>query len=528
MCGIFAYLSGDDKTIKYFSSFDDSKHRGPDNSKYEQINNHVCLGFHRLSINDLTTHGNQPFHDIRGIHLVCNGEIYNHKELEQKYNLQPQSKSDCEVIMLLYKKIGIEETIKQLDGVFAFVLYDEAEDTVFVARDPIGVRPLFIGQTSSGEYLFASEVKSIFKHCSVVKQFKPGHFWNSIDRQYISYWKLPDPTMFIQKDDIPLKQINSLLKRAVSKRIHNSERPIGLFLSGGFDSSIVAAIAQYIQQKENKQPLHSFSIGFQDSNDLKFAKQVARKIGSVHHEIRFTVEEAVEAISEVIKSLETYDVTTVRASVPMWLLSRYIGTKTEVRVMLSGEGADEFGSYLYFKDAPNPEEFNKESLRLLHELHKYDVLRTDRSTAAHGLEVRVPFLDKEFMQFFTQIPTQYRMPYKNIEKYYLRKSFEDDNLLPHEVLWRPKDAFSDSVGESWKSCITKHVEKLYTSENLLEATTKYKHLPPLTKEGLWYREIFEKHYGSKCVKLLDKYWMPKWQPETVIDPSATVLAVYKK
>ena len=517
MCGIFAHLAPNKATGDDLFSFYLTKHRGPDNSQYQQINERTTFGFHRLSINDLTPQGNQPFH-FNGLHLICNGEIYNHKELGKLYSLSPETKSDCEIIMLMYERFGIEETLQQLDGVFAFVLYDSKKDVTFVARDPIGVRPLFIGTTDEGGFMFASEVKSIDHHCTRVSQFKPGKYWNSENQEYLPFWILPDPCFEMLLNN-ELKQINSILKRAVSKRIHNSERPVGLFLSGGFDSSIIAALAQSQRQK----PLHSFSIGFKDSNDLKYARQVANKIGSEHHEIRYTVDEALSVISEVIKSLETYDVTTVRASVPMWLLSRYIAKETDIKVMLSGEGADEYGSYLYFKDAPSPGAFKQESFRLLHELHKYDVLRTDRSTAAHGLEVRVPFLDKTFVQFFTQIDIRYRMPYKGIEKYYLRKAFQDDDLLPEEVLWRPKDAFSDSVGESWKSCITKHVNKLYTDKDLKEAQTRYKHLPPLTKEGLWYREIFEKHFTAKTVELLDKYWMPKWQPETVVDPSATVL-----
>lgn len=523
MCGIFAHLS--DKKInsdKHVFNFYLTKHRGPDNSRFQKINEQITFGFHRLSINDLTGTGNQPF-SFNGLHLICNGEIYNHRELQQKNSFEHKTNSDCEIIMSMYSKFGIRETLRQLDGVFAFILYDSNKDILFAARDPIGVRPLFIGSVDD-EIMFASEVKSIDHHCTEVDQFKPGHYWNSIDREFVSYWNFPDHIIMPPNSDCcinknRLKSINSLLKKAITKRIENSEREIGLFLSGGFDSSIVAAIAQ----KESKTQLQTFSIGFQDSSDLKYAQKVADKIKSNHHEVNYTLEEALSIIPEVIKSLETYDVTTVRASVPMWVLSKYIAKETNVKVVLSGEGADEYGSYLYFKDAPSPAAFRQESYRLFRELHKYDVLRTDRSTTAHGLEVRVPFLDKDFLEFFTQIDIKYRMPYEKIEKYHLRKSFEDDDLLPTEVLWRPKDAFSDSVGHSWKSYITDHVNTLYTDEQFEKARSEIKHLPPLTKEGLWYRHIFENHFTPKAVTLLDAYWMPKWQADTVVDPSATVL-----
>lgn len=515
MCGIFAYLGNRPPEASLYS-FSLIKHRGPDYSCYKEIAPNVVFGHHRLCINDLTANGHQPLeHD--GVFLICNGEIYNHKELEKTFQITTKSKSDCEVILHLYKKIGIEETLKQLDGVFAFVLHNARQNITIVARDPIGVRPLFIGTTSTSWY-FASEAKAIEKHCTRVDQFKPGTFWTTLNQNYIQYWDFPNPCLLMDTRQ-ELKQINKKLKAAVKKRIQNSERPIGLLLSGGFDSSIVAAIAQNIGDHQ----FHTFSVGFHDSNDLAHARAVAEKIGSKHHEIRYTLNEALEIIPEVIQSLESYDVTTVRASVPMWLLARYVAKNTDIRVLLSGEGADEYGSYIYFKDAPSPIEFQKESFRLIEELHYYDVLRTDRCTAAHGLEVRVPFLDLDFMRFFTLIDIKYRMPYHGIEKYFLRKAFESDDLLPLEVLWRKKDAFSDSVGGSWRKKITDHVNKRYSDSQLVIAKTKYTHVPPMTKEGLWYREMFEHYFTPTAVTLIPRYWMPKWQPATVIDPSATVL-----
>lgn len=516
MCGIFAYF-GNKPSDQYLFSFYLIKHRGPDTSTYFKIPDApITFGFHRLSINDLTEHGNQPLHH-NGIYLICNGEIYNHKELATIYNLKTKTHSDCEVIIHLYQQLGIDETVKVLDGPFAFVLYDSNKSVFFAARDPIGIRPLFIGTTDNDDLFFASEAKALENCTKSVRQFRPGHYWFS--GSYVPFWTLPDPCFTLILTINPLKQINTFLTQAVNKRINNSERPVGLLLSGGFDSSIVAALAHKLNPDRR---YHSFSIGFHDSLDLNYARMVATALNTKHHEVIYTLHEALAVVPEVIYFLETFDVTTVRAGVLMWLLLRYIKKKTDIKVVLSGEGSDEFGSYLYFKDAPNKEEFQKESLSLLNNLHYFDVLRADRCTAAHGIEVRVPFLDLNFCKFFAHIDPQYKMPHNGIEKYHLRRAF-DQTYLPPEVLWRKKDAFSDSVGHSWRNTLIQHTDTLYTDDDLKRAQERYTHLPPQTKEALWYRELFEEAFPSNMANLVPKYWMPKWQPETLVDPSATLL-----
>lgn len=528
MCGIFCFLGP--QTKQWQAGFKLMQHRGPDDTEILQITSTVAFGFHRLSINDTTPNGNQPLILDDTYYLICNGEIYNHKELYEKYNI-PQSDlishSDCEVILHLYKKhIPIKTILKELRGPYAFILYNKTLNNMIVARDPIGIRPLYVVYDINDNIYYTSEIKSVnTAQIKSLKHFPPGKFWDStsLDMNYKPFFTLPNLTIPIDFETPPLEKIYELLTRAVKRRITNTDRDIGFFLSGGFDSSIIAAISNKLLPPTTR--IHTFSIGFPDSRDLHHARAVATHINSIHHEYIITLHDALTAIPHVIYSLETFDTTTIRASTPMWMLSRLIKKNhPSITVMLSGEGADEYGSYLYFNNAPSPEEFHKESIKLIKELHLFDVLRADRCTAAHSLELRVPFLDIDFMNYFTSIDPKFRMPHKNLTKYHLRKAFEPHNLLPESVLFREKDAFSDSVGLKWKDYIKIHTSTLYTDENLATSQQTYTHLPPRTKEELWYRELFELHFNSsETSNLLPKFWHPNWQPETLQDPSATLL-----
>jgi len=508
MCGIIIYLNFQYHPSIFEQLTNKLKHRGPDNTQI-LVKDNIYFGFNRLSINDLSSNGNQPF-NFNDIIMVCNGEIFNHQELERKYNIKVQSKSDCEIIIHLYKKIGIKQTINQLDGEFAFVLYDTKKRILYAARDKYGVRPLFWALNSTG-ICFASEAKALPFEQNV-SQFPPGHYVAS-DKNYspIKYIKNEYKINYIDA----YKSIKNSLYRAVQKRVKNSERPVGVLLSGGFDSSLISAIsAKYVNN------LHSFSIGHKDSTDIKFANEVANKIGSIHHNITITNEDAIRSIPEVIYSLESYDITTIRAATPMWILAKWIKENTDIKVLLSGEGADEYGSYLYFKYAPDIDEFNKESRRLLNDIHYFDGLRADRCISAHGLELRVPFLDKDFSSTFLGVSPDFRKPHKGTEKYHLRKIFSTEDLLPPSVNWRKKDAFSDSVGSSWRIAIKDYTEKLYTDEEFEKLSNNYLYNMPKTKEALWYREVFERTFPAKP-HLTPYYWMPKWVKTD--DPSAKTI-----
>lgn len=511
MCGILV-ISWHHSALIFEEQLKKIKHRGPDNTQMI-IKDNIYFGFNRLAINDLTNAGNQPF-NIDNIILLCNGEIFNHKELENKYEIECESRSDCEVILHLYKKIGFINTICALDGEFAIVLYDSNTKSLFAARDKYGVRPLFhINDYYNNKFSFASEVKALPFDQSA-SQFPPGYV--HINGKYLNYIKGAD----LKPGPDTYENIKNKLYNAIKKRVFSSDKPIGALLSGGFDSSLVASVAaKCIKMNSPKANLHTFSIGHKDSSDLKFAQDVANKIGSIHHNIIISNEEALRTIPEVIYHLESYDITTIRASTPMYLLAKWIKENTDIKVVLSGEGADEYGSYLYFKYAPSQEEFDNETDRLLNQIYLFDGLRADRCIAAHGLELRVPFLDKDFSDSFER--SQFRYPLNNIEKYHLRKMFSKDDLLPPDVLWRPKDAFSDSVGASWRKSINEYVNRLYTDTQFEKLSRDYTINPPKSKEALWYREIFEKYYPAKY-QLTPYYWMPKWV--TTNDPSAKTIA----
>lgn len=529
MCGIFAYLysrssESQSDLSKIVQQAMLSQHRGPDNTVVQNNTKHTFV-FHRLSINDPSPSGNQPL-ESNGNLLICNGEIYNHKELCAKYNFECLSGSDCEVILHMFSKFGIERTVQELDGVFAFVLYDSAADKYYVARDAIGVRSLYIGQTTNGDVLFASELKSIHNLVDHAELFPPGTYLQLYMSephllQFEPWYHFSYP-IERKSEDVLMTSCRELLSAAVKKRMM-SDRPIGCFLSGGLDSSIVTALV--VQNFEEPSNLHTFSIGMKGSTDLVYARKVADYLKTTHHEIIVSKEEMLGAIPEVVRLIESFDTTTVRASTPMYLLSKWIQKNSDIAVVFSGEGSDELsGSYMYFHNAPSPEAFQTETVRLIKDLHYFDVLRCDKSTASAGLEARVPFLDKAFVQQYMSVPPEIRMPRNKVEKYFLRKMFED--YLPHEIVWRTKEAFSDgvsSIEDSWFSTIQTFVENHCTDEQL-ELCKKVYSLPPQMKESAYYRMLFEKHYSNRG-NTVPYYWLPKWSGD-VVNPSARVLDVY--
>jgi asparagine synthase (glutamine-hydrolysing) len=533
MCGIF-YLQATKEDKSVYETLQRIKHRGPDTTTIiSNSTDKETMAFHRLAINGASGLANQPMTLDGEAYLLCNGEIYNHEALQKKYNVQCATGSDCEIILHLFAKIGFEQTVKELNGEFALIIV--TPDYVYAARDPYGVRALYIaGGKSIG---IASECKALnplFKS-DTIAQFSPGYSmaWNKTEKK-IDYMK-PYYTYknLINRDIIAntpaegecIKNVRELLIGAVKKRMmcsrtttDNNDIPaIGAYLSGGFDSSIIASILQK-ELSSSLVPckLETFSIGFLNSPDLRYARQVADFIGSNHHEVIITEEEALAAIPDVIKAIESYDITTVRASTMMYLLSKYIKENSKVVVLLSGEGSDEAsGSYKYFHNAPSDEEFHKESERLLKDLCYFDNLRADKSSAAWGLEVRVPFLDLDFLKYYMTVPRQIKTQ-KGIEKYLLRQAFTD-NYLPEEVLWRPKEAMSDGVSlleRSWSTIIQERAKRLlnYIRDGL-EA------------EKALYLLYFNKHYKG-CEKQIPYMWLPKWCGD-VKDPSARVLSIYK-
>jgi asparagine synthase (glutamine-hydrolysing) len=546
MCGIFSFFQKDyieqpllDTLIKCGKL---CEKRGPDDTSYLIKNGKVCkfLLFNRLMINDLTISGNQPF-TLGDINMICNGEIYNYKELEEKYKIKTNSKSDCEVILHLYKMHGFYKTVDMLDGVFSIVLTDG--DDVYVARDPIGVRSLYVGYSNDKDnYGFASELKCLHSLFDGIEQFPPGHIWTSKFKKYMRYYDNSYKTKQIfpiaeyntgkyeyLKTSFYQQQIYKHLTNAVEKRML-SDREVGCLLSGGFDSSIITALVVKINKNKNIK-IKTFSIGLKDSEDLKYAKIVADFLNTDHHEVIITEEEMLNNIINTIRDIETFDITTIRASIPMYLLSKYVSENTNVKVLFSGEGSDEAsGSYLYFHNAPSVFEFKKETDRLLNDLSYFDVLRCDKSVSAHGIEVRVPFLDKKFLDFYMTIDPSFKIPSKfGMEKYLLRSSFENVDIIPEKVLWRAKEGMSDGVSSkkrSWFEIIQEFTENIYTDSEFETKKKTYTFLPPQFKEALYYREIYEKIYKN-CNNLIPYYWLPKWSGE-IVEPSARVLNVYNK
>ncbi|EMQ96589.1 Asparagine synthetase [Xanthomarina gelatinilytica] len=485
------------------------RHRGPDWSGIYS-NDKVIMAHERLAIVDPAS-GKQPLlSDDKNLVLAANGEIYNHRDLRKQlktvYNFQTES--DCEVILALYKEKGVG-FLDDLNGIFGFAIYDVVEDEYLVARDHMGIIPLYIGWDQNGTFYVASELKALEGVCAKIELFPPGHYLSSKDGKFVK-WYSREWTAFdaVKENKTCIAEIKEALEAAVHRQLM-SDVPYGVLLSGGLDSSITSAIAKKYSQKRIETDdaseawwpqLHSFSVGLEGSPDLAAAKKVAAHIGTVHHEIKFTIQEGLDAIRDVIYQLETYDVTTVRASTPMYLMARVIKSMG-IKMVLSGEGADElFGGYLYFHKAPNAKEFHEETVRKLSKLHQYDCLRANKSLAAWGIEGRVPFLDKVFMDVAMKINPQDKMiGNERMEKWVLRKAFED--MLPESVAWRQKEQFSDGVGYSWIDTLKEVVAAEVTDEQLANAKYKFPIQTPTSKEEFYYRSIFAEHFPSDTAAL---------------------------
>ena len=481
------------------------RHRGPDWSGIYGTKN-ALLAHERLAIVDPAS-GNQPiFSEDRNLILAANGEIYNHRVLKENlsvdYNFQ--TNSDCEIILALYKEKGVD-FLDDLNGIFGFVLYDETNDQYLVARDHMGIIPLYMGWDKFGTFYIASELKALEGVCNKIEIFPPGHFLFSGGSKPVRWYKRDWMNYeAVSNNKTDLKLLQDALEDAVHRQLM-SDVPYGVLLSGGLDSSITSALAKKysknrIESDDQKAAwypqLHSFAVGLIGSPDLKAAKLVADHIGSIHHEVTFTIQEGLDAIKDVIFHLETYDVTTVRASTPMYLLARVIKSMG-IKMVLSGEGADEiFGGYLYFHKAPNAEEFHKETVRKLEKLYQYDCLRANKSLAAWGIEGRVPFLDKEFIDVAMRINPKDKMIDKNkMEKWVLRKSFE--SYLPPSVAWRQKEQFSDGVGYDWIDSLKELVDIKVSDEMFSNAKFTFPFQTPMSKEEYFYRSIFEEHFPSE-------------------------------
>ncbi|WP_321519268.1 asparagine synthase B [uncultured Bacteroides sp.] len=487
------------------------RHRGPDWSGI-YCGGSAILAHERLSIVDPQS-GGQPLYSPDGkVVLAVNGEIYNHLDIRKKFEgkYQFQTGSDCEVILALYREKGIN-FLEDLSGIFAFALYDSEKDEYLIARDPIGVIPLYIGHDKDGKLYFASELKALEGFCESYEPFLPGHYLYSkegeMKRWYTRDWMEYDA---VKDNEAHCSDVHDALEDAVQRQLM-SDVPYGVLLSGGLDSSVISAVAKKYAAKRVETggqseawwpQLHSFAVGLKDAPDLSKAKEVADHIGTIHHEINYTVQEGLDAIRDVIYFIETYDVTTVRASTPMYLLARVIKSMG-IKMVLSGEGADEiFGGYLYFHKAPNAKAFHEETVRKISKLHLYDCLRANKSLSAWGVEGRVPFLDKEFMDVAMRLNPESKMaPGKVIEKKILREAFAD--MLPESVAWRQKEQFSDGVGYNWIDSLKALTSGRVSDEDMAHAAERFPVNPPMNKEEYYYRSIFEEHFPSesaaKCV-----------------------------
>lgn len=480
------------------------RHRGPDWSGI-YCGEKSILAHERLSIVGVDS-GKQPLYSKDGnLVLAVNGEIYNHKEIRSRYpDYEFLTHSDCEVILALYKDKGVN-LFEDLNGIFAFALYDVENDICLIGRDHMGIIPLYMGYDDHGQFYVASELKALEGVCPNVQEFLPGYYMCSAEGNELKRWYKRDWMEYdnVKDNESDENELRVALESAVHRQLM-SDVPYGVLLSGGLDSSIISAIAKRYaarrieddNQTEAWWPqLHSFAVGLKDSPDLVASKKVAEYIGTVHHEINFTVEEALDALSDVIYHIETYDVTTVRASTPMYLLARFIKSMG-VKMVLSGEGADElFGGYLYFHKAPDAKAFHEETVRKLDRLHLYDCLRANKSLAAWGVEGRVPFLDKEFMDVAMRLNPQDKMCGNGkIEKYILRKTFQD--YLPESVAWRQKEQFSDGVGYNWIDSLKEMAEKKVSDKQMMHASERFPINPPMSKEEYWYRTMFEEHFPS--------------------------------
>ncbi|MEG1402800.1 asparagine synthase B [Bacteroides sp.] len=508
MCGIAGILQIKTQTetlrSKALGMSRTIRHRGPDWSGI-YCGQSAILTHERLSIVDPQSGGQPLYSPNRKQILAVNGEIYNHRDLRKRYadTYDFQTGSDCEIILALYRDKGID-FLEELNGIFAFALYDEERDEFLLARDPIGVIPLYIGRDAEGHLYFASELKALEGQCESYEPFLPGHYYHSREGK-MKRWYKRDWTDYeaVKQHPVDTDQLKEALEKAVQRQLM-SDVPYGVLLSGGLDSSVISAIAKEYAARRIETDgtgdawwpqLHSFAVGLKDAPDLAKAREVAQHIGTVHHEIHYTIQEGLDAIRDVIYYIETYDVTTVRASTPMYLLARVIKSMG-IKMVLSGEGADEiFGGYLYFHKAPDAKSFHEETIRKLSKLHLYDCLRANKSLSAWGVEGRVPFLDKEFLDVAMRIdPEVKRCTGKEIEKKVLREAFADK--LPHSVAWRQKEQFSDGVGYNWIDTLKRVTAQAVSDEQMADAAQRFPINTPMSKEEYYYRSIFAEHFPS--------------------------------
>ena len=520
MCSIMGYCGSGvsiDVFKKYFAR---TLSRGPDDTRISTVGDGI-LGFHRLAIMGLTPEGMQPF-EREGSYVVCNGEIYGFeklkKELSKKYTFK--SGSDCEILLPLYFEYGTD-IFAMLDAEYACIIYDGSTNEFIAARDPIGIRPLYYGYDKSGVIVFASEPKNLVGLCEKISPFPPGHYYKG--GRFICYADMSKVEKVCYDDlETVCRNIHDKLIAGIEKRLV-ADAKVGFLLSGGLDSSLVCSVAA----KKSKAPIRTFAIGMAtDAIDLKYARQVADYICSDHSEVIITKDDVLGALEEVIYLLGTYDITTIRASIGMYLLCRWIHENTDIRVLLTGEISDELFGYKYTDFAPSAEEFQKEAEKRIRELHMYDVLRADRCISVNSIEARVPFGDLDFVKYVMSIDPAKKLNTYGKGKYLLRHAFEGD-YLPYDILFREKAAFSDAVGHSMVNYLKDYAEGCYSDGEYEVRRAAYTHATPFTKESLLYREIFEKHYPGQSEMVVD-FWMPNksWEGCNVNDPSARVLSNY--
>ena len=521
MCSIMGYCSPEVDLQTFQAGFDRTISRGPDDTRIIDTGKGL-LGFHRLAIMGLHPEGMQPF-GLDGSYVVCNGEIYGFEKMKRQLRDQGysfQSDSDCEILLPLYKEYGVD-MFRMLDAEFVLILFDGETQEYIAARDPIGIRPLYYGYDKAGAIVFASEPKNLVGLCDQIMPFPPGHYYKG--GEFICYRDITAVEKVCTDDlETVCGQIREKLVAGIQKRLV-ADAKVGFLLSGGLDSSLVCAVAQ----KYSDQPIRTFAIGMsEDAIDLKYAKEVADYIGSDHTEVIISKEDVLSNLETVIALLGTFDITTIRASMGMYLVCKAIHENTDIRVLLTGEISDELFGYKYTDFAPSAAEFQKEAVKRIRELHMYDVLRADRCISVNSLEARVPFGDLDFVQYVMSIDPEMKLNKYNKGKYLLRHAFEGD-YLPQDILYREKAAFSDAVGHSMVDYLKEYAAGYYTDAEFEAKRANYTHAQPFTKESLLYREIFEKYYPGQAAMIAD-FWMPNkdWEGCNVDDPSARVLANY--
>ena len=521
MCSIMGYCSCSAAFDVFMEGFEKTISRGPDDSRVVETGDGL-LGFHRLSIMGLTPSGMQPF-KYGNSYVVCNGEIYGFEKLKEELsvNYTFESESDCEILLPLYQEYGTD-MFGMIDAEFACIIYDGKAREFIAARDPIGIRPLYYGYDKEGAVIFASEAKNLTGLTEKIMPFPPGHYYKG--GQFICYCDIAKVDTVCHDDlETVCKGIRDKLVAGVEKRLV-ADAKVGFLLSGGLDSSLVCAIAAM----KSNEPIKTFAIGMsEDAIDLKYARQVADYIGSDHTEVYMTSDEVLSSLETVIQLLGTYDITTIRASMGMYLVCKAIHEKTDIRVLLTGEISDELFGYKYTDFAPDARAFQEESQKRIRELHMYDVLRADRCISVNSLEARVPFGDLDFVKYVMAVDPKLKLNTYGKGKYLLRHAFEQDGYLPDDILWREKAAFSDAVGHSMVDYLKEYAQKQYTDAEFESRCKNYTHARPFTKESLLYREIFEKYYPGQAEMVAD-FWMPnrEWEGCDVNDPSARVLSNY--